>query len=65
MPKFGVDKLLTTAQIDEVSEYILSFTGRDTNKAAATRGADVFTENCVACHGARRVKATAKSARPA
>jgi cytochrome c oxidase cbb3-type subunit III len=51
MPKFGVDKLLTAAQIDEVTEYILSFTGRDTNKAAATNGATVFAENCVACHG--------------
>ena len=64
MPKFGVDKLLTTAQIDEVTEYILSFTGRDTNKAAANSGADVFLKTAWPAM-AKRAKATAKSARPA
>jgi cytochrome c oxidase cbb3-type subunit 3 len=51
MPKFGADQLLTKAQINDVAEHILSYSGRQTDKVAAERGAAVFTENCAACHG--------------
>ena len=51
MPKFGAENLLTVAQIDEVTEHVLSFTGREADKAKAGRGATVFAENCAACHG--------------
>jgi cytochrome c oxidase cbb3-type subunit 3 len=53
MPNFGADGVLKAAQIDDVAEYVLSLTGRGTDKAAAERGARVFAENdtCVACHG--------------
>ena len=51
MPRFGVDELLTDAQINDVAEYVLSLSGGETDKAAAGRGAAVFAENCAACHG--------------
>jgi cytochrome c oxidase cbb3-type subunit 3 len=53
MPRFGADGLLTRAQIDDVAEHVLSFTNRATDQAAAARGAVLFAENCVACHGDR------------
>lgn len=51
MPRFGADQILTRDQILEVSEYVLSLTGRSSDPAAAAKGEVVFTENCVACHG--------------
>lgn len=51
MPKFGVDELLEGQQIDDVAEYVLSLSNLQTNAAAATRGAAIFKEQCVACHG--------------
>jgi cytochrome c oxidase cbb3-type subunit 3 len=53
MPRFGADGLLTRAQIDDVAEHVLSLTNRATDQAAAARGAVLFAENCVACHGDR------------
>ncbi len=50
MPVFG-SGILTTAQIRDVTEHVLSLTQRATDPAAATRGAAVFTENCASCHG--------------
>ena len=50
MPRFGVDGMLTPAQINEVAEYVLALNGRASDKAAAGRGEKVFAENCVACH---------------
>jgi len=55
MPRFGADGLLTTAQIDDVAEYVLSLNGRTGNAGAAQRGDALFAENCVACHGERGI----------
>jgi cytochrome c oxidase cbb3-type subunit III len=52
MPRFGADNLLTPVQINDVAEHVLNLTGRATDPAAAQRGAAVFTDQCVACHGA-------------
>ncbi|MES2713678.1 MAG: cytochrome-c oxidase, cbb3-type subunit III [Pseudomonadota bacterium] len=52
MPAFA-QGILTTPQIADVAEHLLSFTQRSTSAAAAARGATVFEENCVACHGER------------
>lgn len=43
--------VLTRPQINDVAEHVLSLSGRSTDAAAAGRGAAVFAENCVACHG--------------
>jgi cytochrome c oxidase cbb3-type subunit III len=51
MPKFGADGLLEPAQIGDVVEYVLQLSGQDHDAAAATAGATVFADNCVACHG--------------
>ncbi|HYD67500.1 cytochrome-c oxidase, cbb3-type subunit III [Azospirillum sp.] len=51
MTAFGKDGILNRDQIDQVAEYVLSLTKRDTDKAKAEKGKTVFEENCVACHG--------------
>ncbi len=51
MPKFGVDGLLTAAQIADVTAYVLSLSGEPVDKEAAARGQPIFAEQCVACHG--------------
>ena len=51
MPRFLADGLLTAAQVNDVAEHVLSLSGRSTDAAAAQRGAAVFAENCVSCHG--------------
>jgi len=48
MPRFGVDELLDKTQISAVADYVLSLSG---GGAAAGEGAEIFAENCVACHG--------------
>ena len=51
MPRYGLDKLLDDAQINDVAEYVLSLSGRSGDQEAAGRGQKVFAEQCVACHG--------------
>lgn len=52
MPGFKAS--LSTKQISDVSEYVLSISGNEANAAAAKRGKAVFTGQggCAACHGA-------------
>lgn len=53
MPSFGRDKLLTPAQISDVTKYVEELHKHDAASVteARTRGAAVFTDNCAACHG--------------
>jgi cytochrome c oxidase cbb3-type subunit 3 len=51
MPRFGLDGMLEPAQINDTAEYVLSLSGKSTDQAAAGRGATIFQEQCVACHG--------------
>ena len=48
MPRFGVDELLDKDQINDVADYVLALSG---GGAAAGSGAEIFAENCAACHG--------------
>jgi cytochrome c oxidase cbb3-type subunit 3 len=48
MPRFGVDEFLDKPQINAVADYVLSLSG---GGAAAGDGAEIFAENCAACHG--------------
>lgn len=50
MPAFLLDEWLSEAQINDVSEYVLSLTDRATDQAAAKSGAAIY-EECAACHG--------------
>jgi cytochrome c oxidase cbb3-type subunit III len=51
MPRYGLDKLLDDAQINNAAEYVLSLTGKSSDQAARARGQKVFAEQCAACHG--------------
>ena len=50
MPNFGTEQLLTSAQIDTVARQVASFSGIE-GGAATPEGAQIFADNCVACHG--------------
>lgn len=56
MPAFGRDRLLTAAQIGDVTEQVIAMSsarGRlRPDRAAAARGALVYQEQCAVCHGA-------------
>jgi cytochrome c oxidase cbb3-type subunit 3 len=49
MPAYG--QMLSRPEIDDVAEHVLSLSGRSTDAASAERGAAIFAEQCVACHG--------------
>ena len=51
MPRFGVDGILTTAQIGDVAEFVLSLSDRAKDVQASARGSKIYAENCAACHG--------------
>lgn len=53
MPAFGRDKLLEAPQIADVTQYVMTLASMPADKAAATRGASIYSTNCVACHGAQ------------
>lgn len=50
MPNFGTDGILTAEQIDVVSKQVASLSGIE-GGAATPEGAQLFAENCAACHG--------------
>ena len=51
MPAFGAMEILTRDQISDVAEHVLTLSGLPNDAAAATRGSQIFAENCAACHG--------------
>jgi cytochrome c oxidase cbb3-type subunit 3 len=51
MPRFGVDKVLEPAQINDAANYVRSLSHLDVDAAAASRGKQIFADNCAACHG--------------
>lgn len=50
MPAFLKDELLTAAQIEDVTEFVLSLSDRAKDPQSAARGKPVFKEECAACH---------------
>lgn len=50
MPAFGTDGLLEREQIGDVVEYVLQLSGQEHDAARATAGAQLFVDNCAACH---------------
>ena len=52
MPAFGRDGILTAAQVQDVVSHVLVISGQEKPSASAQRGAKIFAENCVVCHGA-------------
>lgn len=51
MPAHLTDGLLDQTQIDDVVQYVLQISGQQADAAKATAGAQVFADNCTACHG--------------
>ena len=50
MPAWG--SIIGDKGVTDVTQYVLSLNGRDTNPAEATAGETVYQTYCVACHGA-------------
>ena len=48
MPAFGADEILTSEQIEQVADHVLSLSGQAESTEA---GATLFADNCAACHG--------------
>lgn len=53
MPGFGRDEILDRAQIVQVADYVLSLSSRDHDAESAKAGAEIYAENCMACHGSK------------
>lgn len=51
MPAFGRDGLLTQREIDDLVQYVLSLSGRESDAAAVARAAPIFAQQCTTCHG--------------
>lgn len=51
MPDFGADGILQPGQIADAANFVVTLSGGDADQQAAARGAQVFAENCAACHG--------------
>lgn len=49
MPRFGMDEIMTAAQVGAVTDQVLSFSGHG---KATPEGAKLFQEQCAACHQA-------------
>lgn len=50
MPNFGADQLLDAASIDTLAQYVASLSGVE-GGVNTPEGAQLFTDNCAACHG--------------
>jgi cytochrome c oxidase cbb3-type subunit 3 len=51
MPAKGLKPDMTAENVDQLANYLLSFSGREKDKAAAAKGKALFQVACVACHG--------------
>jgi cytochrome c oxidase cbb3-type subunit III len=50
MPSFGKDAILTPEQISTVAKEVAAFSGIEGGQSTP-EGQQIFTDNCVACHG--------------
>ncbi len=51
MPAFGRNKILTPAQINDLTEYVVRLSGGEADAQAVQRATQLFADNCAACHG--------------
>jgi cytochrome c oxidase cbb3-type subunit 3 len=52
MPAKGLNPAMSKGDVDDLTHYLLSFSERTDDKAAAKRGQAMFATACAACHGA-------------
>lgn len=50
MPAFGRDRMLDARQVSDLTEYVVALSGREANAAAVSRAAQLYADNCAACH---------------
>ena len=50
MPAFGRDQMLSSAQVDDLTEYVTALSGRKADAAAVGRARQTFADQCAACH---------------
>lgn len=51
MPAFGADEILDGEQIDAVVNYVMSLSTTPPNAELVAAGAEIYADNCAACHG--------------
>lgn len=51
MPAFGREEILTADEIDQVVQHVLHLSGQANDATMAAAGAELFLDNCAACHG--------------
>lgn len=51
MPAFGRDGILTADQIGDVVSFVRQVSRQEPASASSARGAQLFADNCAACHG--------------
>lgn len=51
MLAYGRDGLLTSAQISDLTDYVLSLSGKAADEAAVARAAPLYVAQCASCHG--------------
>ncbi|MDP2212908.1 cytochrome-c oxidase, cbb3-type subunit III [Phenylobacterium sp.] len=51
MPAFGRDQLLTSAQVNDLTELVMVLSRREGDREAADRARPVFADQCASCHG--------------
>ena len=52
MPAKGLNPAMSNSDVDDMTHYLLSFSNRTDDLAAAERGAAMYQTACAACHGA-------------
>jgi len=51
MPAFGRDKMLSNAEISDLTEYVVALSRREADPAAVARAEPTYQAQCAACHG--------------
>lgn len=51
MPAFGRDQLMTPAQVDDMTEFVVALSRRKADAAAVGRAAPIYAQQCAVCHG--------------
>jgi cytochrome c oxidase cbb3-type subunit 3 len=51
MPAFGKDGILESAQISDIAWFVRKISNQEADAEAATRGEQLFADNCASCHG--------------
>ncbi|NNC36167.1 MAG: cytochrome-c oxidase, cbb3-type subunit III [Acidimicrobiales bacterium] len=51
MQAYGRDELLTREEISDLTEYVVSLSGREADASAIARVSTLYQEQCASCHG--------------